>query len=73
MASKDLTPILRDWPYSADRITARKIIGRDSTIKIQLRIELGVLQMEPIGRPDGRDLTGRNRSCITIRRGSTGT
>lgn len=54
MASKDLTPILRDWPYSADRITARKIIGRDSTIKIQLRIELGVLQMEPIGRPDGR-------------------
>lgn len=54
MASKDVSPILSDWPYSPDRITARKIVGRDSTIKIQLRVELGVLQMDPIGRPDGR-------------------
>lgn len=53
MASKDIHPILDGWSYTPNRITARKIVGRDSTIKIQMRVELGVLQMEPVGRPDG--------------------
>lgn len=54
MASKDMRPILEGWPYEPGRITVRKIVGRDSTIKIQVRVDLGVLQMEPAGRPDGK-------------------
>jgi len=54
MASKDIQPILEGWSYEPGRITVRKIMGRDSTIKIQMRVDLGVLQMEPTGRPDGQ-------------------
>ena len=33
---------------------ARKIIGRDGRPRIQLRLDLGLLQMEMTGRPDGQ-------------------
>ncbi len=52
--NEDLTPILDRWKYDADdNVQARLIRGRDSTAKVQLRVELGVLQMELHGRPDG--------------------
>ncbi len=49
----DLNGLLGDWPYDPASITARWIVGRDGTRKIQMRLDLGVLQMEPTGRPDG--------------------
>jgi hypothetical protein len=52
--SFDIDPILRDWQYRPDEITVRVIEGEDSRRKIQLRLDLGVLQMEFDGRPDGR-------------------
>ncbi|MGC3990355.1 MAG: hypothetical protein QM796_11880 [Chthoniobacteraceae bacterium] len=36
----------------------RKIIGNDGREKIQLRIDLGVIQMEASGRPDGQRPNG---------------
>ena len=54
MASKDLRPILTGWPYTNGQITVRKILGRDGSIKIQMRLDLGVLQMNETGRPDGQ-------------------
>lgn len=54
MASLDLRRILAGWEYEANQITVRKIVGDDGTIKIQMRLDLGILQMEVSGRPDGK-------------------
>ncbi len=51
---RDLRTILEGWEYEPGKISVRKIIGRDGREKIQTRIDLGVLQMECTGRPDGR-------------------
>lgn len=51
--SLDITAILRDWPYEPGKITARRVHGDDGRDKIQLRLDLGLYQMEAVGRPDG--------------------
>jgi len=53
MCAKDLQVIIEDWPYESGQINVRKIRGGDNRIKIQMRVNLGVLQMEVKGRPDG--------------------
>ena len=53
MSSKDLTFIVEEWPYEPGHISVRKIRGKDGRTKIQMRVNLGVLQMEVEGRPDG--------------------
>jgi hypothetical protein len=50
---RDLRTILEGWEYEAGKISVRKIIGREGREKLQTRIDLGVLQMEINGRPDG--------------------
>lgn len=50
---KDITDILDGWEYEPQRISVRKIMGDDGKVKIQLRLDLGLLQMETEGRPDG--------------------
>jgi hypothetical protein len=52
--SLDLNTILKDWPHENGNIKVRKIAGLDGREKLQLRVDLGVLQMEITGRPDGR-------------------
>lgn len=49
----DLRTILGDWAYEPGKISVRKIIGGDGREKIQTRIDLGLLQYELLGRPDG--------------------
>jgi hypothetical protein len=56
--SDDINSILRDWTYRPDEITVRIIQGDDDRQKIQLRLDLGILQMEFDGRPDGRRIHG---------------
>lgn len=51
--SKDLTKILDDWPYEGGKINVRLIAGDDGEPRIQLRLDLGVLQLRVSGRPDG--------------------
>lgn len=51
--ARDIAPLLRDWEYEPGTITVRKIRGVDGRFKLQMRVELGVLQMEMTGRPDG--------------------
>ena len=53
MSYIDLKPTLVDWPYDAEQVSVRKILGSDGQIRIQMRVELGLLQMEVEGRPDG--------------------
>ena len=53
MPSKDITPVLKGWDYESGTINVRKINGIDGTPKLQMRLDLGLLQMEMSGRPDG--------------------
>ncbi len=49
----DLTQFLDQWRFEPDEVLVRIIPGDDGRSKIQLRVDLGVLQMEMEGRPDG--------------------
>ncbi|MCA9242221.1 MAG: UvrB/UvrC motif-containing protein [Planctomycetales bacterium] len=50
---KHLDSFLKDWPYEFGEVAARAIEGADGRALLQLRIDMGVLQMETTGRPDG--------------------
>ena len=50
----DVAPSLDGWDYEPGQVKVRRITGGDGRAKLQLRLDLGVLQMEIDGRPDGR-------------------
>ncbi len=56
--SKDLTSILDGWQHEPDRFSVRIVPGDDGRDKIQVRLDLGILQMEIDGRPDGQQPEG---------------
>ncbi|MGV3531638.1 MAG: UvrB/UvrC motif-containing protein [Chthoniobacteraceae bacterium] len=56
--SLDLNDLLRDWPHEPGQLRVRKILGSDGKEKLQLRIDLGLIQMETTGRPDGTEPNG---------------
>ena len=60
--SLDLNTLLKDWPHESGAIKVRKILGLDGREKLQLRIDLGLLQMEMTGRPDGQ----RPHNCESL-------
>ena len=53
MPFNDITKILRSWQYEPSTLNVRTLEAEDGRELIQLRIELGVIQMELEGRPDG--------------------
>ena len=55
---KDITPILAGWDYDHDELQVRIVAGDDGREKIQMRVDLGLLQMEIDGRPDGQRPAG---------------
>jgi hypothetical protein len=60
--SLDLDTLLKDWPHESGAIKVRKVAGLDGREKLQLRIDLGLLQMEMDGRPDGQ----RPHNCESL-------
>lgn len=48
-----LDGILHDWPFDPSAVSVRIVNGDDDREVIQMRIEMGVLQLETSGRPDG--------------------
>ncbi|MCI0460050.1 MAG: UvrB/UvrC motif-containing protein [Gemmataceae bacterium] len=52
--SKHIDDALRGWDHDADTVQARLVKGSDGRAVIQMRVELGVLQLETTGRPDGK-------------------
>ena len=52
--SLDISRILEDWPYEPGNVTVRRIRADDGRDLIQMRLDLGLLQLEATGRPDGR-------------------
>lgn len=58
--NQDISGILDGWDYKGPHeLAVRKIIGVDGKTKIQLRIDLGLMQMEWSGRPDGKRPHGK--------------
>lgn len=53
MTDEDLTPILRQWPYVTGEVNVRLVQAGDGRPIVQMRVDLGILQMELSGRPDG--------------------
>jgi hypothetical protein len=51
--SRDITPILVGWDHDPDDFQVRIVTGLDGRDKLQMRLDLGLLQMELSGRPDG--------------------
>lgn len=52
--SFDISHILDHWDYEPGQVVVRKFKGKDGREKIQLRVDLGILQMNALGRPDGK-------------------
>ena len=50
----DISGLLGKWEYQPGQIVVRKFKGKDGLEKIQLRVDLGLLQMNAEGRPDGK-------------------
>ena len=68
----DIGHLLNNWDFEPDEFLARRIQADDGSEKIQIRIDMGILQLETAGRPDGAlpfgySSTGlprsANRSC----------
>jgi hypothetical protein len=51
---RDISPVLSGWDYEPGTLNVRKIVGLDGKPKLQMRLDLGLLQMEMTGRPDGQ-------------------
>lgn len=46
--------ILQGWKYEADEVSVRIVPGLDKRDVMQMRVDMGVLQLEITGRPDGQ-------------------
>ncbi|MEN6458739.1 MAG: UvrB/UvrC motif-containing protein [Thermoguttaceae bacterium] len=59
----DIDFILHGWPFKPGVIAARLIRAADDREVLQMRVEMGVLQMELTGRPDGEHPGGTD-NCL---------
>ncbi len=50
----DISHLLENWEYQPGQVVVRKFKAKDGKEKLQLRVDLGVLQMNAEGRPDGK-------------------
>ena len=56
----DISKLLDEWDYTGpDKLIVRKIKGADGRTRIQMRVDLGILQMEWSDRPDGKRPHGK--------------
>lgn len=51
--NRDLTDLLNEWPFQPGQLNVRLVEGNDGEPRIQVRLDLGLLQMHVSGRPDG--------------------
>jgi len=54
----DISHLLDRWEYRPGQVMVRRFVGKDGQEKIQLRVDLGILQMNAEGRPDGKKPMG---------------
>ena len=54
----DISQLLDDWPYEPGKINVRLVERADGEQRIQVRLDLGILQLHLDGRPDGQQPEG---------------
>lgn len=59
----DIDFILHQWPFKPGVIAARLVRASDGREVLQMRVEMGLLQMEVTGRPDGEH-PGGAETCL---------
>lgn len=42
-----------DWPFVPGQVLVREVKGSDGRLVLQMRVDMGIVQMEESGRPDG--------------------
>ncbi len=62
----DLDQLLTGWECPPGELRARLVTGRDGVELLQLRVDLGLMQMFPDGRPDGQRYRGFPTACDYI-------
>lgn len=50
---QSLEQLLQDWPFESGQIQVREFQGDDGRELLHMRVDMGILQMEVSGRPDG--------------------
>jgi hypothetical protein len=50
---QNLDRLLRAWPFDPGKPVVRQATGADGRRVLQMRVDMGVLQLETTGRPDG--------------------
>jgi hypothetical protein len=53
-AARDIDTILKNWDFQPGDVTARLLKARNGREVLQMRVDMGVLQMETEFRPDGK-------------------
>lgn len=48
-----LDRFLSDWPFVPGQVMVREVKGSDGRPLLQLRVDMGIVQLEVTGRPDG--------------------
>ncbi|MCG3126240.1 MAG: hypothetical protein CHACPFDD_01070 [Phycisphaerae bacterium] len=66
--SLDLDEVLDGWTTPVGEVAARLITGRTGEPLVQLRIDLGLLQMSLEGRPDGKSYRDRSSALEYLTR-----
>jgi hypothetical protein len=51
--NQDIDPALKGWDFKPGVVQARLVQAADNRQVIQMRVDLGILQIETSGRPDG--------------------
>ena len=51
-----LDDLLSDWEFNPTTLNVRLIKGKDGRDVIQMRVDMGILQLETTGRPDGEQV-----------------
>jgi len=68
---EDIDGILSSWPFQPGVITARIVRAGNGREVLQMRIELGLLQMETTARPDGEHPGGNTTYLEYLRQAAT--
>ncbi len=67
-SNQHLDHLLRQWPFEAEGLGVRLLKGDDGRDIIQVRVDLGILQLETTGRPDGQNPEGEKTLLDLLQR-----
>ena len=63
---QSLDQLLANWPFSPGQVLVRQIQGADGRDVLQMRVDMGIMQMEIVDRPDGVQPEGFNTSNFLV-------